>query len=41
MADEMLLTLAADIISAHVSHNAVPADQLPVLIGRSTPRSPG
>jgi predicted transcriptional regulator len=32
MADEMLLTLAADIISAHVSHNAVPADQLPVLI---------
>jgi predicted transcriptional regulator len=32
MADETLLTLAADIVSAHVSHNAVAADQLPVLI---------
>lgn len=32
MADETLLTLAADIVSAHVGHNAVPADQLPVLI---------
>jgi predicted transcriptional regulator len=29
MADETLLTLAADIVSAHVSHNAVAADQLP------------
>ena len=32
MADETLLTLAADIVSAHVSHNAVAADQLPVMI---------
>lgn len=32
MADETLLTLAADIVSAHVSNNAVPADQLAVLI---------
>ncbi len=32
MADETLLTLAADIVSAHVSHNAVAADQLPLLI---------
>ena len=32
MADETLLTLAADIVSAHVSNNAVTADQLPVLI---------
>ncbi|RVU04615.1 MucR family transcriptional regulator [Novosphingobium umbonatum] len=32
MADETLLTLAADIVSAHVSHNAVATDQLPVLI---------
>jgi predicted transcriptional regulator len=32
MADETLLTLAVDIVSAHVSHNAVTADQLPVLI---------
>ncbi|MDE2563011.1 MAG: MucR family transcriptional regulator [Sphingomonadales bacterium] len=32
MADETLLTLAADIVSAHVSNNALSADQLPVLI---------
>lgn len=32
MADETLLTLATDIVSAHVSHNSVAADQLPVLI---------
>lgn len=32
MADETLLTLAADIISAHVSNNAVPTDQVPGLI---------
>ena len=33
MADETLLTLTTDIVSAHVSHNSVTADQLPVLIG--------
>ena len=33
MADhEQLLTLASDIVSAHVSNNAVPPDQLPSLI---------
>jgi predicted transcriptional regulator len=32
MADETLLTLAADIISAHVSHNSVSANDLPMLI---------
>ena len=33
MADrEQLLTLATDIVSAHVSNNAVPPDQLPSLI---------
>jgi predicted transcriptional regulator len=32
MADEALLALAADIISAHVSNNSVSADQLPQLI---------
>jgi hypothetical protein len=32
MADETLLTLAADIAFAHVGYNAVAADQLPVLI---------
>ena len=32
MADETLLTLAADIVSAHVSHNSVGAAQLPALI---------
>lgn len=32
MADETLLTLAADIVSAHVSHNTVTTEQLPVLI---------
>ena len=32
MADETLLTLTADIVSAHASNNAVPADQLPGLI---------
>jgi predicted transcriptional regulator len=29
---ELLLGLAAEIVSAHVSNNAVPADQLPALI---------
>jgi predicted transcriptional regulator len=29
---ELFLGLTADIISAHVSNNAVPADQLPTLI---------
>ncbi|WP_395396261.1 MucR family transcriptional regulator (plasmid) [Novosphingobium sp. BL-8A] len=32
MFDETLLSLAADIISAHVSNNSVPAEQLPQLI---------
>ena len=32
MADETLLTLAADIVSAHVSNNSVSADQLPGMI---------
>lgn len=32
MADETLLTLAADIVSAHVSHNTVAANDLPALI---------
>ena len=32
MADEMLLDHVADIISAHVSNNSVPADDLPGLI---------
>jgi len=32
MADDMLLTFAADIISAHVSHNSVSANDLPTLI---------
>lgn len=32
MADETLLTRAADIISAHVSNNEVPVDQVPGLI---------
>ena len=33
MADhEQLLTLASDIVSAHVSNNVVPPDQLPLLI---------
>jgi len=32
MANETLLTLAADIISAHVSNNAVPTDQVAGLI---------
>lgn len=32
MVDETLLTLAADIVSAHVSNNAVTADELPALI---------
>ena len=33
MADhEQLLTLATEIVSAHVSNNAVPADQLATLI---------
>ena len=33
MADhELLLGLAADIISAHVSNHTVPADRLPTLI---------
>lgn len=32
MADEALLTLASDIVAAHVSHNAVGVDQLPELI---------
>ena len=33
MADhEQLLTLASDIVSAHISKNAVPPDQLPLLI---------
>jgi predicted transcriptional regulator len=32
MADETLLTLAADIVSAHVSHNSVAAGELPTLI---------
>jgi predicted transcriptional regulator len=32
MADETLLTLAADIVSAHVSHNTVAATDLPTLI---------
>ncbi len=32
MTDETLLTLAADIISAHVSNNTVPTDQVPGLI---------
>jgi predicted transcriptional regulator len=29
---EVLLRLAADIVSAHASNNALPADQLPELI---------
>jgi predicted transcriptional regulator len=29
---EQLLTLASEIVSAHVSHNAVAPDQLPALI---------
>ncbi len=29
---EVVLGLAAEIVSAHVSHNAVPTDQLPALI---------
>lgn len=32
MANEILLTLAADIISAHVGHNTVAAEELPQLI---------
>lgn len=32
MADETLLTFTADIVAAHVSHNSVSAEQLPVLI---------
>lgn len=32
MADETLLTLAADIVSAHVSHNTVATGDLPALI---------
>lgn len=32
MADETLLTLASDIVSAHVSNNSVTPDELPVLI---------
>ncbi|WP_395335140.1 MucR family transcriptional regulator [Novosphingobium sp. BL-8H] len=32
MADQALLTLAADIVSAHVSNNSIPAAQLPQLI---------
>jgi predicted transcriptional regulator len=32
MADETLLTLASDIVSAHVSNNNVTPDELPVLI---------
>ena len=32
MADDTLLTLAADIVSAHVSNNSVAAGELPVLI---------
>ena len=33
MADrERMLNLAAEIISAHATHNAVPSDQLPALI---------
>ncbi len=32
MANEALLTFAADIISAHVSHNSVSANDLPTLI---------
>ncbi|GFE76146.1 MucR family transcriptional regulator [Novosphingobium sp. TCA1] len=32
MANETLITLAADIISAHVSHNAVSTEELPRLI---------
>jgi predicted transcriptional regulator len=32
MADETLLTLAADIVSAHVSHNSVSHGDLPALI---------
>jgi len=32
MADETILTLVADIVSAHVSKNAVPTSVLPVLI---------
>lgn len=32
MADETLLTLAVDIVSAHVSNNVVTSDQLPRLI---------
>jgi predicted transcriptional regulator len=32
MADETLITLAADIVSAHVSHNSVSPNDLPTLI---------
>ena len=32
MADEIILSLSADIITAHVSHNSVPAGDLPTLI---------
>jgi predicted transcriptional regulator len=32
MTDETLLTLTSDIVSAHVSNNTVPPDELPVLI---------
>jgi predicted transcriptional regulator len=32
MADETLITLAADIVSAHVSHNSVSPNDLPALI---------
>ena len=34
MADETLLTLTADIVSAHVSHNSVASSDLPDLISK-------